>query len=47
MPVMPQDKKAEKIAQKIMGLPINRDTLPDKERTALQIKRETSSLVRS
>jgi hypothetical protein len=44
---MPQNKKAEKIAIKIMGAPINRETARDQERTTLQLKRETSTLVRS
>ncbi len=47
MPCMPQNKKAEKIAIKIMGAPVNRDTAHDAERTAVQLKKETSTLVRS
>jgi len=44
---MPQDKKAEKIAFKIMGVPANIATANDMKRTEEQLKKETSSLVRS
>lgn len=43
----PQNKKAQKIAEKIMGRPVNRPTEQDLQRTALELKRETSTLVRS
>ena len=44
---MPQDKKAQKIAEKIMGKPANVMSPKDLIRTDEQLKKETSSLVRS
>lgn len=48
MPTMPQNKKAEAIAQKIMGA--NSQTMmtaADLKRMQEQLKKETGSLVRS